>query len=96
MAEAETTRDVGRSHKIAAQQLVECRERGGFRDCRRCGYQLGLERVARDGRTLQYEARAIREQAELLGQCRDDGGWHLARFERDRLDRGCRARCSLL
>ena len=96
VAEAETTRNVGMAHEVAAQQLVERRERGRLRDCRRRGYQLGLERVARDGRALQYEARAVREQAELLGQCGDDGGRNPARVERDREDRGCGARCSIL
>ena len=61
----------------------------GSVDCRRRGHQLGLERVARDGRALQHEACAVREQPELLGQRGDDRGWHPAGFERDRHDRGC-------
>ncbi len=97
VAEAEATRDVGRSHEVAAQQLVECRERGRLRDRRRRGHQLGLERVARDGRTLEYEAGAVREQRRAprsrprrrrAAPCRPRA--------RPAEGRGCRAWCSLL
>ena len=96
VAEAETTRNVGMAHEVAAQQLVERRECGRLRDCRRRSHQLGLERVARDGRALQYEARAVRQQPELLGQCGDDGGRNPAGVERDLEERGGGARCSIL
>ena len=96
VAEAKTTRHVGLAHEVAAQQLVECRERGRLRYRRRGSHQLGLERVTRDGSALEYEAGAGRQQPELLRQGGDDGGRDPARLEGDCGERRGGARSTIL
>ena len=72
MPKTEAPRDVGGPDEIETQQLVQGLDRrrlgngGGSRG------QLGLEGIARHRRTLEHEARVVRQQAELLEQRRHD------------------------
>jgi hypothetical protein len=70
-------RDVGRPDQIHAQQLVEvfdCRVPGRGGDRRR---ELGVERVAGDGRGLEQAPRTRRQQTKFLGERGGDRARHL-------------------
>jgi len=75
VAKAKPSRHVRLAHEVELKELVECL------DCRclgprgRARRQFGLEGVARDRGSLQHDARAVRQQGELLGQCGGDRGW---------------------
>ena len=72
------------AHEVAAQEVVERVQRrllahaGGRRG------QLGLERVARDGRAREHLAGAVGELRELAGQRGGDRARHLDARQRDR------------
>jgi hypothetical protein len=76
VAEAEAARHVGRAHEVAREQLVEGGERVALGHAGGGRRQLGLERVAGHGGTLEHAAGAVAEQRQLVGQRGGDGGRH--------------------
>ena len=81
--ETEPARNIRWPDEIDAEKLIDGVDRGGVVDRGRGSRQLGLERVARHRRTLEHAARAVREQAELLGQGGRDALRHLDPGEGD-------------
>ena len=82
VAEAEAPRDVGGTHEPEVQELVERRHGGGVVRAGRGGGELGLERVAGDGRAAQDPAGVVGQEAELLGQRGDDRRGHADGLQR--------------
>ncbi len=68
MPKAKAARHLRLADEVELQQLVQAFERRRLRRGSGRGGQLGLERVAGDRSPLQHAPRAVREQAELLGQ----------------------------
>ena len=76
MAEAEAPRDVGRAHEAELEQHVERLHGRGVVRAGRRGGEVGLERVAGDGRAAQHPAGVGGQERELLGDRCD----HRARY----------------
>ena len=72
MPKAEAPGHVGRAHEIEPQELVDRVHRRGLGHRGRGRRQLGLERIARDRRSFEHEARGVRQQRELLAERRGD------------------------
>ena len=74
--EAETPWHVGGAEKIESQELVDGLHHRPLGQLGRCGRQLGLEGVSCHRRPFQDEARAIRQQRELVADrcCRRSTG----------------------
>ena len=82
VAEAEAPRDVGRAHEAEVEQLVERLHRRGVVRAGRGGGEVGLERVAGDGRAAQHPAGVGGQEPELLGQRGDHRGGHADGLQR--------------
>ena len=74
MPEAEPPRHVGGPDEVELQKLVHGIHRFPFRGCRPRGGELRLERIAGDRGSLEHEAAALGQQAELFAQRGGDRG----------------------
>ncbi len=73
-AECEAARDAGRADEAAGDELVEGGEDLALRALGDLGDEVGLERLARDGRGLEHGPRGGRDGGELAAQRHRDGG----------------------
>ncbi len=78
MTEDEAPRDLGRSHEVARQQLVERVEAGARLQLRDRGRHVRLERLSGDGGPVEQRARRLRQRLELFAERCGHGGRHAA------------------